>query len=177
MTKDEDVATPNTLIFDTGPLWEYIVYSAVNRRAFTSLSGELRDVKNRAEFERLEYFISRFPARTTTPNVVTEISRRILRTKRAERERKAIWETVYRVFADLDMREELVMLATMPLELVGRLGAADVSLIQLGKTLVKTRRKILTVDGPFVSECFNAGLQAVVLSNLMAVEDPITYTD
>lgn len=177
MSGDYKIAPSKILIFDTGPLWEFIVYSAVYKRNFTSLRRELREVKNPAEFERLDYFISRFPERTTTAHVVAEISRKILGTKQEAREREAIWETVYRVFADLGMHEKLVILATMPLELVGRLGAVDVSLIQLGKDLVKARRKIFTVDGPFVSECFNAGIQAVVLSNLMAAEDRNAYTD
>lgn len=177
MNASNEHSPQKLLIFDTGPLWEYIIYSAVKERAFASLTGQLRDVKNKAQFDRLEFFISQFPGKTTTPHVVTEISRRILKTKQAERERRGIWESVYGVFAKLGMREELIMLATMPLELVGRLGAADVSLIQVGRELVRTRRKILTVDGPFVSECFNAGVQAVVLSSMLKADDPNAYTD
>ena len=153
------------------------MYSAVNWRAFASLSGELRDVKNPAEFERFKFFISRFPAKKTTPHVVTEISRRIFKTKQAQRERKGIWESVYRAFDDLGMHEEFFSLATMPSDLVGRLGAADVSLIQLGKELGETRHKILTVDGPFAFECIQAGLEAVLLSRMLAAEDPNAYTD
>jgi hypothetical protein len=177
MSEGHEFAPSKLLIFDTGPLWEYIVYVAVDNRRFTSLSGELHHVTNRAQFEKLYQFISSYPARTTTAHVVAEISRRIRNAKRREKERLGLWEIVFGAFRDLGISEKLVLLSEMELEVVGRLGAVDAGLIQLARRFPNSRKKLFVEDKDFAAECFKADLDAVVLSHLIDAEDLSGYVD
>jgi hypothetical protein len=171
MSESYEFTPSRLLIFDTGPLWEYIVYVAVDNRRFTSLSGELHHVRNKVQFEKLYQFISSYSARTTTTHVVAEISRRIRNAKRGEKERIGLWEIVFGAFRDLGISENLVILSEMELEIVGRLGAVDAGLIQLARRFPNSRKKLFVEDKDFAAECFKAGLEAVVLSHLVEAKD------
>jgi hypothetical protein len=177
MSEGYEFAPSKLLIFDTGPLWEYVVYVAVDNRRFTSLGGELPHVRNRTQFEKLYKFISSFPARTTTAHVVAEISRRIRNAKRKEEERLGLWEIVFGAFRDLGISEKLVLLSDMELEVVGRLGAVDAGLIQLARRFPNSRKMLFVEDKDFAAECFKAHLHAVVLSNFIEAEDLSGYMD
>jgi hypothetical protein len=177
MDASNEYSLQRVLIFDTGPLWEYILCVAVDQRRFTSLGQERRFVRKPTQFDRLRSFISNYPTRVTTAHVVAEISHRIRNTKRKEREQFRIWETVHGVFHDLKIAERLVLLSEMDRQLVGRLGAIDAGLLQLGQRYTTTRKKIFLEDERFAAECFKAKLSAVVLSNLIETEDLSGYID
>ena len=166
------------LIFGTGPLWEDILFHAVKKEKIASLGPELRHVTDDARFERLECFIFRFQKRTTTLHVIAEISGRIIRTKPKQNEegRQRIWRIAYKLLVDMKMDEEIIRISTMPLELVARVGAVDVSVLRLGSNLIPNRPRIFTVEDRLAAECSSAGLKAVVLSHLLAADDPLVYT-
>jgi hypothetical protein len=62
------------LIFDTGPLRELILYEAVHTLGFKRLATGLTYLRSDTDRDRLSQFISSFQSRTTTPQVVAEIS-------------------------------------------------------------------------------------------------------
>jgi hypothetical protein len=177
MKTSNEYSPPRVLIFDTGPLWEYILCVAVDQRRLTSLGEERRFVRKPAQFDRLRSFIYRYPTRATTAHVVAEISHRIRNTKQKERERFRLWETVHGVFRDLMIGEKLVLLSEMDRQIVGRLGAIDAGLIQLGQRYTTSRKKMFIEDKHFAAECYKANLDAVVLSNLVETEDLSGYID
>jgi|SRR5579864_4336296 len=177
MNASNEYSAQRVLIFDTGPLWEYILCVAVEKRSLTSLGQQRHFVRKPAQFDKLQYFISEYPTRATTAHVVAEISHRIRNTKQKERERFRLWETVHSVFRELMIVEKLVLLSEMDRQIVGRLGAIDAGLIQLGQRYATSRKKIFIEDKHFAAECFKAKLDAVILSNLVEAEDISMYID
>jgi len=154
------------LIFDTGPLWELTLYSAVHDLSFRSLEGELRHLKEPAHHKRLTEFVEQFPRRTTSPHVVTEIGAWIRRTKKPGQ--SDIWRLVYNEFVAMNMDEKTIGFLDMRLGLVADKGMTDASVIHLGLQLAKQNPKILTVDGGLVAECRRSGINAVHLYEIIA---------
>lgn len=146
------------LILDTGPLWELVLYAAVTRLRFESLRGNLQFYKHQSAYEQASRFIEGFQRRTTTPQVVAEISRHVDRTDEAGR--PAIWSLVYEEFRSMGMEESLIRLLEMPTQLVAQLGAPDVSVLQLGQNLSRYEPVVLSIDGGLIAACRSAGVIA-----------------
>jgi len=161
---------PRVLLLDTGPLWELILYLAVHQLHFKSLQPELRFVRTALEYERLTQFISSFGTKTTTPHVVAEISRK---TRETERKGHAlIWGVVYDEFNGMRMAEKLVELRGMPQELVAKIGAVDVSILNTGLDALFGKPLVLTVDAALASECRKQGVEARMLSEIVNGHNP-----
>src|SRR5215470_16222289 len=94
---------PQVLIFDTGPLWELLLYSAVHTLRYAGLKGDLQYVQTASSYERFSEFIDSFTKKTTTAHVVAEISAWIKRTER--KGQSAIWGLVYTEFRSMRMDE------------------------------------------------------------------------
>ena len=155
---------PYVLILDTGPLWELVLYRAVNALGFYKLRTELRHLATETYYDRLSQFIAGFRQRTTTPQIVSEISSRVMRTERQGHIH--IWDVVYNEFAALD--ERLVKLLEMPQALVAQFGAADVSILKLGSTYPARASVVLSIDSSLIAECQRAGLTAQHLWEVIA---------
>ena len=177
MNTADDYSVPRLLIFDTGPLWEYILYEAVYARGFARLRNERHFVTERADFDKLNYFISQYPNRVTTAHVIAEISHKIRNLKQAETERSRLWEAVHSVFHELTISEKPVNLSDMDRQIVARIGAIDAGLIRLGQRYSATRKRIFIEDQPFAAECAKAGLRPVMLSHLIEAADIRPYID
>src|SRR5712692_6482049 len=121
---------PQVLIFDTGPLWELILYSAVHRLRFSSLKPDLQHLQDYSSYQRLSEFVAAFPRKTTTAHVVAEISSKIIRTE--PKGRSAIWGLVYTEFLSMRMDEGVMKLLEMPQSLVANIGSVDASVLRLG---------------------------------------------
>jgi len=158
-------ATPEwrTLVFDTGPLWELALFNAVRGPlGFASLEGELQHLREHSSYEALSKFVAHFHGKTTTPHVVAEISARI--TRATDRKgQPAVWNLVYHEFSSMGMDEGVMKLLEMPQELVARIGAVDVSILELGRSLNSAQPLVLSVDTALIAECKRAGLQALHL--------------
>lgn len=160
-------SVPQVLIFDTGPLWELVVYSAVHSLRFRSLDGELEHLRTGSAYESLTSFIANFQNRMTTPHVVAEISSLIIR--RTERKgRGAIWERVYTEFSSMGMDESLLKLLEMPQKLVAEIGPTDVGILDLALRLARPGTVILSIDYPLISECWRTGINAKHLREVVA---------
>jgi hypothetical protein len=149
------------LIFDTGPLWELILYSAVHQLRFQSLEGELRHLKKPEYHSRLAEFVNRFPQRTTSSQVVSEIGAWISRTKKPGR--SDIWRIVRDEFEAMEMDEMAMKFLEMRFDLVANNGIADASVLHLGLRLAKRRPQVLTIDRDLETECKRNGVGAVNL--------------
>jgi hypothetical protein len=156
----------NLLIFDTGPLWELILYSAVHQLRFQSLEGELRHLTKPSYHSRLADFVGRFPYRTTSSQVVSEIGTWIKRTKRPGR--TDIWRIVRAEFVSMGMDERALKLLEMRLDLVADMGIADASVLHLGLNLADRRPQVLSIDSALVAECRRSGIDAVHLWEIIA---------
>ena len=99
---------PRTLILDTGPLWELILWSAVHNLRFRKLEPDLHYLKTEYSFQKLSEFIAFSRARVTTPHVVSEISFRIIRTE--PKGRASLWDLVREEFRSMGMDETLFKL-------------------------------------------------------------------
>jgi hypothetical protein len=152
------------LVFDTGPLWELILYSAVRDLRFESLRPYLHHVTNDASYQRLTEFVTSYPRRTTTAHVIAEISSHIMRTNHAGQ--SEIWGIVYREFSLMGMDEHLLKLLDMRQELVADIGAADASVLNLGKKFVHQNSLVLSIDSTLVKECKHAGVDAKHLTEI-----------
>lgn len=152
------ISGQTVLIFDTGPLWELVLYSAVHDLRFAALENELRHLKNRSSYHNLSAFVARFPKKTTTPHVVAEISSWVIRTE--QKGQSAIWGVVYREFSSMGMDEGVLKLLEMPQELVTDFGAVDVSVLKLASSLARMRPTVLSIDSALIAECKRAGVDA-----------------
>ena len=160
------ISEPRVLIFDTGPLWELVLYSAVHTLRYLSLKSELRHLQSASFYQRLSEFVASYPRKTTTPHVVAEISAWIRRTER--KGQPAMWELVYREFSSMGMDEGVLKLLDMPQELVAGFGAVDASVLKLGLTFGLTKSLVLSIDSDLIAECRRAGVDATHLWEVIA---------
>lgn len=158
MLNAQSVSDPGVLVFDTGPVRELIAYSAVDRLRFQNLRSELKILRDAPTYQKFTGFIARFPRRTTTPHVITEISLWIRRTEK--KGHSALWNLVYTEFESMRMDEEILKLLQMPQELVTDFGAADASVLQAAATLAVARPIIISIDSALIGECRRAGVPA-----------------
>lgn len=154
------------LIFDTGPLWELVLYSAVHDLKFRSLEGELHHITKSSQHKKLTEFISRFPRRTTSSHVVAEVGAWIKRTKPAGH--GDIWRIVRDEFIAMNMDEMALKLLEMRFGEVIDKGVADASVLQLGLRLAERSPQVLTVDTALATECKRSGINAVNLWEIIA---------
>jgi len=160
------IRRPHVLIFDTGPLLELVLYSAVHTLRFTSLKRELRHLLNDFSYRRFSEFVATFQRKTTTPHVVAEISSWIMRT--APKGQSAIWGLVYTEFRSMGMDEGVLKLLDMRQELVAYFGAVDASVLTLGLSFARPNSLVLSIDGSLIAECRRAGLDAKHLWEVLA---------
>src|SRR5579859_1688863 len=168
MSPSSLIAAPQVLVFDTGPLWELVLYSAVHTLRFPSLKGHLRHLMTDTYYRRLTEFVASFQKRTTTPHVVAEISSWIIRTD--PNQQSPIWGVVYNEFRQMGMNETILKLLEMPQELVAEVGAVDVSVLKLGASLGPRKSLVLSIDERLIAECKRAGLAAKNLWEVIAEE-------
>jgi hypothetical protein len=154
------------LIFDTGPLLELVLYSAVHTLRFGSLKGELRHLQSDSSYQRLSEFVAGFQRKTTTAHVVAEISSWIMRTER--KGQSAVWGLVYTEFRSMGMDEGVLKLLEMPQQLVAEFGAVDASVLKLGLSFAQPKPLVLSVDRGLIAECRRAGVDARHLWEVIA---------
>jgi|SRR5579864_4482293 len=159
MPADPVISGQQVLIFDTGPLLELVLYSAVHDLQLGLLKGQLQFLKNVSSYQKVSEFVASFPKKTTTPHVVAEISSWIIR-KTERKGQSAIWGLVYREFSSMRMDESLLKLLEMPQELVADIGAVDVSVLKLASSFGKTKPIVLSIDSTLIAECKRAGVNA-----------------
>lgn len=160
------ISEPRVLVFDTGPLWELVLYSAVHTLGFESLRSELIHLRADSSYQTLSKFVASFRRKTTTPHVVAEISSKIIRTER--KGQSAIWGLVYTEFSSMGMDERMLKLLEMPLDLVADIGAVDASVLKLGLSFGPRKSLIVSTDGPLIAECKRAGMDAQDLWEVIA---------
>jgi hypothetical protein len=159
MSASPAISGQQVLIFDTGPLLELVLYSAVHELRFETLKGELRYLQNDSYYRRLSGFVASFPKKTTTPHVVAEISSWIIR-KTERKGQSAVWGLVYREFSSMRMDEGILKLLEMPQELVADIGAVDTSVLKLASSFGKIKPTVLSIDSALIAECNRAGVSA-----------------
>jgi len=169
MSPDPAFSGSQVLIFDTGPLWELILYTAVHKLRFLSLTPELRHLQNDLSYQRLSKFVASFPRKTTTPHVVAEINSRIVRTER--KGHSEIWGLVYTEFSSMRMDEEAMKLLEMPQKLVANIGAVDVSVLKLGLSSGQPKSVVLSLDRHLIAECRQAGVNVKDLWEVISETD------
>ena len=162
----------NLLLLDTGPIWELILFRAVQQLRFENLRRELRFFRDRASYDRCNRFILSFRQRMTSPSVVLELYHRIRDTNRSgQAELRGL---IHEEFMDLSIDEDFVKLVEMPRESVVKLGPADVSLIKLA---VRNRERgpfVLTIESDeshLWAECKRAHVNVNILEEVLAQPD------
>jgi hypothetical protein len=155
------------LVFDTGPLWELVLYSAVHKLRFLSLKTKLRYLQSDSSYPKLSDFIAAFQKKTTTPHVVAEMSARIIRTE--PKGQSAIWGLVYAEFSSMRMDERVMKLLEMPQRLVASVGAVDAGVVRLGLSIGEPNCLVLSLDRRLISECRQAGLNVKDLWEVISV--------
>lgn len=162
------IISQRTLIFDTGPLLELVIYSAVHDLGIMSLKQHLRYFQNPSNYERATEFIAGFPKKTTTAHVVTEISSWIIR-KTEPKGYFPIWGLVYGEFSSMGMDEDVLKFVKMPQQLVADFGATDAGILQLASSLGHKTPTVLSVDSGLIAECKRAGVDAKDLWEVISV--------
>lgn len=166
MSPSRVISAPRVLVFDTGPLWELVLYSAVHTLRFESLESGIRHLRTDSSYQRFTNFVATFGRKTTTSHVVAEISSKIIRTER--KGQSAIWGVVYSEFSSMGMDEDVLKLIEMPQELVADIGAVDASVLKLGLTFARAKSLVVSIDGALIAECKRAGLAAKDLWEVIA---------
>jgi len=161
---------PHTLIFDTGPLWELILYAAVHELGYARRNAELQFLRSREQYRNLTGFIAQFRHRMTTPHVIAEIGSRILRDFKSGR--KDMWGLVYAEFTKMGMDEKTLQLLLMPEDIVVSIGVVDVSLLKIASGMEPGTSTVLSIDSELIAECKRASLQAQHLWEVVAAELP-----
>jgi len=144
MRPNPAVPGPGVLIFDTGPLWELVLFRAVHELKFGSLMPELTHLQTDSSYQKLTEFIDRFPRKTTTAHVVAEISSKITRTKPKEG-RADIWKLVYGEFSSMKMDERLLKLVEMDQQFVAEVGATDAGVFGLALSLGTSKALVISI--------------------------------
>lgn len=158
---------PRTLLLDTGPLWELILYAAVHDIGFALLDPDLQYLRSAEQYKNLTAFISQFRHRMTTPHVVAEISARIRDFKKGG---ENLWKVVYAEFTKMGMDEGTLKLLSMPEDLVVSMGAVDVSLLKVAANLEPGTFTVLSIDRGLIAECKRARMPAQHLWEVVAAE-------
>jgi hypothetical protein len=153
------ISGQRVLIFDTGPLWELVLYSAVHDLGFETLEKELQHLKNGSDYKRLSDFVASFPKKTTTPHVIAEMSSLIIRNTQ-QKGHLAIWGLVYREFSLMGMDEGVLKLLEMSQQLVADFGATDAGILKLAAGLGRIEPLVLSIDEALIAECKRAGVNA-----------------
>jgi hypothetical protein len=146
---------PGALIVDTGPIWELVLYQAVNRFGFLSLRPSLKVLATPGAYENCGVFLSSFGRKTTSASVVAELYRKIRDTER--RGHLRLWQQV---------------LLDMDADLVARYGPTDVSLLEMARRHPRPRPIILTLDGNLYTECRKAQIACRLLVEIC---NPVSY--
>jgi len=154
------------LIFDAGPLRELILYEAVHTVGFKKLAPDLTHLRSNTDRDCLSQYVSGFQNRTTTPQVVAEISSWILRT--IFQGRADVWAVVYREFQGVGIDERLIKLLETPRVDVVELGAVDASLLKLGSSYDPGAPVVLSIDGSLIKKCNQCGVAALHLRDVIA---------
>jgi hypothetical protein len=143
-------ARPKTLVFDTGPLWELILYRCMEEGFRRGLKRQF--LREKTHYDRLANFLDMFPKKTTTAHVVAEISGHI---KRGVAHRKEdIWKIVFEEFAGMRMSEHLIKLLDMREQVIGvDQDAVDASVLQLGLNLREENPTVFTTEDTLVNRC------------------------
>ncbi len=152
------------LILDSGPLRELVLHHAVFEFGLEQLRNDLRWLKNRASYAQCSEMIASFKRRTTSAAVVAELNYWIRATH--ERGRARLWNRVYEEYRGMDLREEMVPLVSMNIEIVTRFGPVDASLFELANRNRASRPVVLTVDSGLCGQCRKAGFSAHLLDEL-----------
>ncbi|MHB8655683.1 MAG: hypothetical protein ACYDA9_17600 [Terriglobia bacterium] len=160
----EPIRRRELLILDTGPIWELVLFHAVDQFGFERLRQELQFIKDQSTYERCVEFIALFKTKTTSASVVAELGYQIRKTERGGQER--LWNRVFEEFQSMGMDEEVIRLVQMNRVLVARMGPVDVSLLELARRHADDLPVVLTVDSALHSECMKAGLRVSLLQQL-----------
>jgi len=72
----------------------------------------------------------------------------------------------------MGMDEGVMKLLEMPQDLVAEIGAVDVSIVELGRSLGLPKSLVLSVDSALITECQRAGLNARHLVEVIANGEP-----
>jgi hypothetical protein len=139
-------------ILDTGPIWELVLYDAVKQLGFASLKRDLQYFVRPEAYENCGDFLSTFAGRITSASVVVELYGRIQRT-RPKMGHPPLWELVYEEFRNMRMKEEVVKLLDLDVNLVAKYGPTDASLLEIARRNRAQEPVILTVDGDFHARC------------------------
>jgi hypothetical protein len=170
MSTTPNINEQQILIFDTGPLRELILYSAVHNLGFQLLKGELHHLTERAYHTRLTEFINRFPQRTTSSQVVSEIGAWI-HNKTMKSGHANIWRIVRDEFKSMGMDEAALKFLDMHFDLIVEKGIADASVLHLGLRHAARKPQVLTFDRALAAECKRSGVNAVTFWEVIAQGD------
>lgn len=162
------VIQPSTLILDTGPLWELILYAAVHDLGYARLEPDLQFLRSGEGYRNLTAYLAQFRYRMTTPHVVAEMSARIYREIKNGQEE--VWKLVYSEFTKMGMDEKTLRLLLMPEDLVVSMGVVDVSLLKVASSMEPGSSTVLSIDGDLIAECRRASLLAQHLSEIIWAE-------
>lgn len=143
-------ARPKTLVFDTGPLWELILYRAMEEGFRQGLKRQF--LREKTHYERVASFLDTFPRKTTTAHVVAEISGHIKR--KVDHRKEDIWKIVFAEFEGMRMGEHLIKLLDMREQVIEiDQDAVDASVLQLGLDLREENPTVFTTENTLVNQC------------------------
>jgi hypothetical protein len=149
------------LIVDTGPIWELVLYRAVNELGFLGLKRNLTYFDSVEAYENCGSFLSSFGRKTTSASVVAELYHQIRDTESGGH--LHLWKQVYEEFENMGMEENVVKLLDMDPDLVTKYGPTDVSLLEIARRNVNQKPVILTLDTKLRSECVKAQIRSDLL--------------
>jgi hypothetical protein len=166
MRVSPDWSGSRLLIFDTGPLWELILYSAVHVFGYRRLEPDIRFLKHASSYRKFTSFVASFHRRTTTSSVVAELEGHIRRTLKTGQ--PDLWGAVYNEFKPMRMEEDVMKFLEMPRPVVTQFGVVDASVLNLGVKTSGLKPKVLTIDQSLAQECKRAGLSAIDIWEVLA---------
>jgi hypothetical protein len=153
---ETDFARSKTLIFDTGPLWELILYRAMEEGFHKGLKRHF--LKDKPDYEKFTRFLGGFPWKTTTAHVVAEISSHIKRG--IDHRKRDFWKIPFEQFEGMRMGEHLIKLLDMRERILETdHDAVDASVLQLGLNLRADNPTIFTTEDSLAGRCRNAQIK------------------
>jgi hypothetical protein len=154
------------VVLDTGPIRELITYRAVHDLGFARLRAQLQFLSEQSAHSKFIKFLSSYRTKVTSPSVVVELYHWIRKTDRTGHNR--LWSLVHDEFKGMEMKEDLVALLEMPLDLVTRCGPADISLLILAQRHLPLDPMVVTIETELAAECSRARINAIRVQDIIS---------
>lgn len=159
---------PRNPIVDTGPLFDFLLWQFSVRSRISSLSSELRYLKNDLYKRSVQWYLGEAKPITTCPEVIAEIHRHAEQ-KLRQPHLGSFWKFAQQELTELGLNEKLVELVQMNGDMLSSLGPTDTALLQIASAAPNSSQRVFTEDGDLIGQCRKKGVSVLRISDILSI--------